>query len=122
MRRSSVFSLASGLAALILLAPSAMAAEDSSEWRAISYTCESGNPLTVAYRETGSSVKVTLAADKKPVRLNARPARTGFRYADSLYELRGEGEVVTIRIGSKDALKCVSSDPSAPAVTAAITR
>lgn len=121
MRNSSILSIASGLSAAVLLAPAAIASDAANGWREVAYNCESGDPLTVQYRETGSSVKVQLD-DRKPVRLNARPAKEGFRYADSLYELRGEGEVVTFQIGSSTAVKCVSGDPSAADITASITR
>lgn len=121
MRNSSILSIAAGLAATVLLAPAAVASDSNNGWREVAYNCETGDPLTVQYRETGSSVKVQLD-DRKAVKLNARPAKEGFRFADSLYELRGEGEVVTFRIGSRTAVKCVSGNPSAADITASITR
>jgi membrane-bound inhibitor of C-type lysozyme len=113
---------AAAMAALILAGP-AVAAGDSAKpgWRQVAYTCETGQPLTVAFRETGSAVQVQ-PADKPAVKLNARPAKAGFRYADSRHELRGEGEAITWRIGNRTPVKCTSDDPAAQALAAVATR
>jgi membrane-bound inhibitor of C-type lysozyme len=87
----------------------------------VAYTCETGQALTVAFRETGSAVQVQ-PADRPAVKLNARPAKTGFRYSDSRHELRGDGEAITWRIGNKTPLKCTSDDPAAEVLAAAANR
>ena len=71
-------------------------------------------------RDSGSAAQVT-AADKPvlSVKLMGRPAKSGFRYGDSRYELRGEGDAVTWQIGSKTPLKCTSDDPAAGKLAAA---
>lgn len=108
--------------ALLAAAP-VIAAEGPSanEWRQVSYSCETGDALTIAYRESGSSVRVTVA-DKRPIKLNARPAKAGFRFGDSMYELRGAADAVTWRIGSRTPVKCASTDPDAALLAAAATR
>lgn len=120
MRITSLFSAAA--AALVLAAP-ALAAEGqaSAEWREVSYSCATGQNLKVAYRESGSAVQVT-AADRPTVKLLARPAKTGFRFGDSRHELRGEGDMVTFKIGRKTPVTCTSEDPAALNLAAAASR
>jgi len=114
--------LSAAAAALVLAAP-ALAAEGqaSAEWRAVAYSCESGENLTVAYRESGSAVQVT-PSDRPTVKLIARPAKTGFRYGDARHELRGEGDMVTFQVGRKTPVTCTSTDPAALNLAAAATR
>jgi membrane-bound inhibitor of C-type lysozyme len=122
MRISNLVSAAAASAALFAAAPlMAGEASASAEWRQVAYSCESGQALTVAYRESGSAVQVQ-AADRKAVKLIARPAKAGFRYGDSRHELRGDGDAVTWQIGSKSPVKCTSQDPAALNLAAAATR
>jgi len=122
MRISNLVSAAAASAALFAAAPlMAGEASASAEWRQVAYSCDSGEALTVAYRESGSAVQVQ-AADRKAVKLIARPAKAGFRYGDSRHELRGDGDAVTWQIGSKTAVKCTSQDPAALNLAAAATR
>lgn len=122
MRISNLFAAAAASAALLAAAPVlAGEASASAEWRQVAYSCESGQELTVAYRESGSAVQVQ-ASDRPVVKLISRPAKSGFRYGDSRHELRGEGEAVTWRIGNKTPVKCTSQDPAALNLAAAATR
>lgn len=122
MRISNLFSAVAASAALLVAAP-VLAGDTSAnaEWRQVAYSCESGQELTVAYRETGSAVQVQ-SPDRPAVKLISRPAKSGFRYGDSRHELRGEGEAVTWRIGNKTPVKCTSQDPAALNLAAAATR
>ncbi|MEQ1801285.1 MAG: MliC family protein [Gammaproteobacteria bacterium] len=122
MKVSNLFSVAAASAALLMASP-VLAAEvaASDAWRQVAYSCESGQDLTVAYRESGTAVQVT-AADRPAVKLIARPAKAGFRFGDSRHELRGEGDAVTWRIGNKTPVKCTSQDPAALNLAAAATR
>lgn len=118
MRISKVFS--SAVASVAVLAATPVLAADgpaASEWRQISYRCESGQALTVSFREAGGSVQVA-AADAPALKLLARPAREGFRYSDSRHELRGGGEEITWKVGSRSPDKCSSSDPAASTLAA----
>ncbi|MEO8444085.1 MAG: MliC family protein [Gammaproteobacteria bacterium] len=118
MRISKVLSSAVASAALVAAAPVLAGDLDAgSDWRQISYSCETGQALTVAFRDTGSAVQVA-ASDRPAVKLLARPAKAGFRYSDSRHELRGAGEEVTWQIGSRTPVKCTSSDPAAASVAA----
>ena len=122
MRISNLIQVAAASAGLIIAAPVVAAdAPPKDEWRQVAYTCESGQELTVAYRETGSSVQVQ-AADRPSVKLMARPAKTGFRYGDSRHELRGDGDALTWRIGNTTPVKCTSEDPAALNLAAAAAR
>lgn len=116
MRISGILS-ASVAAVLFAAAP----AQAASEWQQVAYSCDSGEALTVAFRETGSAVQLT-APNGKTVKLNSRPAKAGFRFGDSRHELRGEGEVVTLRIDSKTPLRCTSQDPAATELAAQASR
>ena len=122
MRISKLGSPAAFTAVLMLALPSnqslAIEAPAEAGWRQVAYRCESGQALTIDFRESGSAVRVT-AADKPAVKLVSRPAKSGFRYGDSRYELRGEGDAVTWQIGSKTPLKCTSDDPAAEQLAAA---
>ena len=109
------------LANAVLLAPVQAGAADA-EWRQVAYQCESGQPLTVSFRATGSAVKVLSAADQKAVTLVLRPAKTGFRYSDSRFELRGDGDAITWKVGSRSAVNCKTEDPAAANLAAAATR
>lgn len=102
------------LLAMPLLANPALAKESAVEsgWRQVAYSCESGQTLTVAYRESGSSARVT-APDKPVVSLVSRPAKSGFRYGAARYELRGEGDAVTWQTGSKTPVKCTTGSAAA---------
>lgn len=110
-------------AATVLTAAPAFAADASpgQGWQQVAYTCETGQELTVAYRETGSAVQVS-SAERPVVKLIARPAKAGFRYGDSRHELRGDGEGITWRIGNKTPVKCTSQDPAALNLAAVATR
>lgn len=123
MRISNVFAAVAAASATLVLAAPALAVEEraSAEWREVAYSCETGDSLTVAYRESGSAVQVT-AADRPTVKLLARPAKSGFRFGDSRHELRGEGEMVTFKIGKRTPVTCTSSDPAALNLAAAATR
>ena len=122
MRISNCFAAAAASATLLIAAP-VLAGEASAnaDWRQVAYSCESGQELTVAYRESGSAVQVQ-AADRPVVKLLSRPAKAGFRYGDSRHELRGEGEAVTWRIGNKTPVRCTSQDPAALQLAAVATR
>ena len=109
------------LASSVLMAPVQAGAPDA-EWRQVAYQCETGQPLTVSFRAIGSAVKVVPVADQKAVTLVLRPAKTGFRYSDSRYELRGEGEAITWKVGSRAAVSCTTADPAAENLAAAATR
>jgi membrane-bound inhibitor of C-type lysozyme len=130
MRVSNLLSAAAASAALLASAPVlAGDAAANNEWRQVAYTCETGESLTVAFRETGSSVRVNAPGDGD-VRLNVRPARDGFRFSnprperlsDSRYELRGEVDTVTWKIGLGTPLKCTSGDPAAALLAATASR
>ena len=130
MRVSNLLSAVAASAAFLATVPAvAGEAATNNEWRQVAYNCESGEVLTVAFRETGSSVRVMTPEDED-VRLNVRPARDGFRFSnarperlsDSRYELRGEVDTVTWRIGLGTPTKCTSGDPSALNLSAAATR
>ncbi len=122
MRIASVLSAVSASAALLLGAPVlASDAPAAAGWRPVAYSCETGQDLTVTYRESGSAVQVQ-SADRPTVKLVARPAKSGFRYGDSRHELRGEGDAVTWQIGNKTPVKCTSQDPAALKLAAAATR
>lgn len=116
MRASKFLSAAASAASLLMLLPAAqsLAADAPVEtgWRQVAYRCESGQALTVAYRDSGNAARV-IVVDQPPVKLLSRPAKTGFRYGADRYELRGEGDAVTWQIGSKTPLKCTSDDPAA---------
>lgn len=117
------FILSAAATAAALVAAPVLAAEATAgdAWRQVAYTCESGQDLTVAYRESGTAVQVG-TADQPLVKLVARPAKSGFRFGDSRHELRGEGEAITWQIGSKTPVKCSSQDPAALNLAAAATR
>lgn len=100
---------------------SAGEAAAASEWRQVQYSCGAGATLTVDYKESGSAIRVA-EADKKAVKLNARPAKAGFRYGDSRHELRGEGEAVTWKVGARTAIQCRSEDPAAIGLAIAANR
>ena len=122
MRISNLLSAAAASATLLVAAPVlAGEAPGNAEWRPVAYSCESGQDLTVAYRESGSAVQVQ-TADRPMVKLISRPAKSGFRYGDSRHELRGEGDAVTWRIGNKTPVRCTSQDPAALTLAAAATR
>ena len=106
------------LAASPVIAAEAAAA---SEWRQVQYSCGAGSTLTVDYKESGSAIRVA-EADKKAVKLNARPAKAGFRYGDSRHELRGAGEAVTWKVGARTAVECSSDDPAALSLATAANR
>jgi membrane-bound inhibitor of C-type lysozyme len=116
-------SLTLAIAAVIVSgwATTAAADQPADAWRQVAYSCESGQPLTVAYRDSGSSVKVTVA-DRPAVKLNARPANAGFRYGDSRHELRGEGNQVMWTTGTRTPVKCTSEDPAVANLAAAANR
>jgi membrane-bound inhibitor of C-type lysozyme len=96
-------------------------AATASEWRQVQYRCGADSTLTVDYKESGSSIRVA-EADKKAVKLNARPAKSGFRYGDSRHELRGAGEAVTWKVGARTAIECISDDPAAISLATAANR
>jgi len=110
-------------AAAVLATGPAIAAEATpgEGWQQVAYTCDSGQELTVAYRESGSAVQVR-SAERPVVKLIARPAKAGFRYGDSRHELRGEGDAITWRIDNKTPVKCTSQDPAALNLAAVATR
>ncbi len=108
----------------VLFAASPLMAGDASatsEWRQVQYSCGAGSTLTVDYKESGSSIRVA-EADKKAVKLNARPAKAGFRYGDSRHELRGAGETVSWKVGARTAIECSSDDPAAISLATAANR
>ena len=103
-----------GLLLLSFGASPSFAADETAEagWRQVAYSCESGQALTVAYRDSGSAARVT-GADKPVLKLVSRPAKSGFRFGDSRYELRGEGDAVTWQVGTKTPVKCTSTTQAA---------
>lgn len=111
------------LSVAVSIAPAVLADQVSpdAEWRRVSYVCDSGQELTVAFRDAGGAVQVQ-AADRAAVTLNSRPAKSGFRFGDSRHELRGEGGAITWKIGSKSPVKCTSQDPAALNLAAAANR
>ena len=122
MRITNFLAIAAASVALLAAVPViAGEAPAGNEWRQVTYSCESGQPLTVDFRESGSAVRVT-AAEKPAVKLNLRPAKTGFRFGDSRHELRGDGEMVTWKVGSRTLLTCTSDDPAAANLALAATR
>jgi len=122
MRNLNLLSAVAASAALVAAVPATAGDRASNnEWREVAYNCDSGQSLTVAFRESGSSVRV-MADESKAVKLNARPAKTGFRYSDSLYELRGGVDAVTWKIGSRQPVRCTSEDPAAASLAAVATR
>ena len=124
MRISNFVSGAAAALLLIALPASQSMAGDSpaeSGWRQVAYNCESGQAINVAFRDSGSAAQVT-AADKPAVKLIGRPAKSGFRYSDDRYELRGEGDAVTWKIGTKTPVKCTSDGQDVAKVAAALTR
>ncbi len=122
MRISNLLS-AVAASATLLATPAAVSADTvpGNEWRQVAYSCESGQELTIAFKESGSSVRVT-ESENPAVKLNARPAKTGFRFSDSRYELRGEVNAVTWKIGSRAAVKCTTQDSAAADLAAFATR
>lgn len=94
--------LMAGAVAVFALAGTASAAES---WRQVAYTCDSGPDLTVAFKDTGKAARVTVA-DRAPVRLVARPAREGERFADSRHELRVNGNSATWQVGDRSPVEC----------------
>jgi membrane-bound inhibitor of C-type lysozyme len=124
MKLSSLLSGASAaLLMTVLPAGQSLAGDPTADsgWHQVNYICESGEALNVAFRESGSAAQVT-AADKPTLRLMGRPARSGFRYSDDRYELRGEGVAVTWKIGTKTPVKCASDGQYVAKVAAAVTR
>lgn len=107
--KPSISATAAGLLLAFLVGSQSLAADTAAEpgWRQVAYSCESGQALTVAYRESGSAARVS-SADKPVVKLIGRPADSGFRFSDSRYELRGEGDAVTWQVGRKLPVKCIS--------------
>jgi len=108
-----------GLVLMSFAASQSFAADATAEdgWRQVAYSCESGQALTVAYRDSGSAARVT-GADKPIVKLVSRPAKSGFRFANSRFELRGEGDAVTWQVGTKTPVKCTSTTQAAANVGA----
>jgi membrane-bound inhibitor of C-type lysozyme len=122
MRNRNLLSAVAAAAGLLAAVPaSAGERAASNEWREVAYSCDSGQALTVAFRESGSAVRV-MADENKAVKLIARPAKTGFRYSDSRYELRGGVDAVTWKIGSRTPVKCTSDDPAAASLAAVAAR
>ncbi|MEO7386796.1 MAG: MliC family protein [Gammaproteobacteria bacterium] len=121
MRSLNVLSAAAAAAVVLVASPVLADQTKPGEWRQIAYTCDTGQDLTIAYRESGSAVEVT-ATDRPAVKLVARPAKAGFRFGDSRHELRGDGEAVTWQIDNKTPLKCTSQDPAALNLGAAAAR
>lgn len=102
---------------LLVTAPLVVHAADNDDWLEVGYRCANGQDLRVEFRENGSAVRISMG-DKPAVKLIARPAREGFRYGGSLYELRGNGNEVSWQTGNKTPVKCVSSDPEVAAFAA----
>ena len=123
MRIPNFVSGATALLLMALPASQSLAGDPPAEsgWRQVAYNCESGQALNVAFRESGSAAEVT-AADKPTVKLIGRPAKSGFRYSDDRYELRGDGGAVTWKIGTKTPVKCTSDGQDVAKVAAALTR
>jgi membrane-bound inhibitor of C-type lysozyme len=111
----------SKLVATVLVTAFAASSAAASEWRQVQYRCGTDSTLTVDYKESGSAIRVA-EADKKAVKLNARPAKAGFRYGDSRHELRGAGEAVTWKVGARSAVECRSNDPAALSLASAADR
>lgn len=114
---------ATGLLVTVLLTatPLLVHGAATNDWREVAYQCETGQDLRVEFRENGSAVRVA-TGDKPAVKLISRPAREGFRYGGSIYELRGNGNGLSWQTGSKTPVKCTSSDPAAAAFAAVAAR
>lgn len=120
-RALAVALFSASLAASLAAAP-ALAAEGSGPaWTQVAYSCDSGQPLTVAYREGVSSVRVSVA-DGPVFKLNSRPSDAGFRYSDSRHELRGDGDEVQWKNGARAPVTCRSQDPAASSLALAAQR
>jgi hypothetical protein len=117
---SRIAATSAGLLLLSFGAGQSLAADETAEagWRQVAYSCESGQALTVDYRDSGSAAKVT-GADKPVVKLISRPAKSGFRFGDSRHELRGDGDAVTWQVGSKTPVKCTTTTRAATTVVPA---
>lgn len=113
--------LSGTLAVAIVFLGTAQAGEQ--EWREVVYRCDSGQPVTVAFRENGKAVRVAVG-EQKPAQLAARVAKSGYRYANDRYELRGGSEdgAISLRIGSARPIACTSSDPAAARLAAVSMR
>lgn len=113
--------LSSAVAAGVLLICTAQAGEQ--EWREVVYRCDSGQPVTVAFRENGKAVRVAVG-EQRPAQLAARVAKSSYRYANDRYELRGGSEdgAISLRIGSARPMACISSDPAAARLAAVSMR
>lgn len=96
---------------LLLIASPLIGHGADRDWLEVGYRCANDQMLNVEFREDGSAVRVSVG-EKPAVKLIARPAREGFRYGGSIYEMRGHDDVVTWQIGTKRPIKCVSSDPA----------
>ena len=75
MRISNVFAAAAASATLLIAAPAlAGQASANADWRQVAYSCESGQELTVAYRESGSAVRAmaTVPRPYSPTTVSSR--------------------------------------------------
>ncbi|MCE7901203.1 MAG: hypothetical protein DYH20_00770 [Gammaproteobacteria bacterium PRO9] len=96
---------------LLATVPLLVHAAADADWLKVGYHCENGQDLRVEFRENGSAVRISMG-DKPAVKLIARPAREGFRYGGSVYEVRGNDNELTWQTGNKTPVKCISSDPA----------
>jgi len=101
-----------GIAVITLLtaAPLAGNAAGTTDWLKVDYRCENGQTMQVEYRENGSAVRVAMG-DQSAVKMIARPAREGFRYGGSIYELRGDRNHLSWQAGNKTPVKCLGAEP-----------
>ena len=102
--RNYTLLLAGAVAGLGLVGPAA-----ADEWRQVAFNCESGPNLDVSFKSNGSAARVKIE-DKPQVRLVARPAKDGERFADSRHELRISGKEATWQIGDRSPVKCTAAD------------
>ena len=79
------------------------------EWRQVAFNCESGQSLDVSLKTSGGAARVK-TGDKPQVRLVARPAKEGDRYADSRHELRISGQEATWQVGDRSPVKCTAAE------------
>lgn len=106
---------------MLAASPLIVQAAAASDWLKVAYRCENGQEMNIDYRRNGSAVRVSLG-DQRAEKLIWRPARKGFRYGGSIYELRGDGNDVSWQSGNKTPLKCTSLDPHASEFAVAAER
>lgn len=72
----------------------------------VTYACESGPPLTVAFDNVARTV--TIESEIGPIRLPQAPSASGFLYETPRHRLQGKGDEVIYTIGRAVPRKCSS--------------